>query len=166
MIDQANPIDPRPWATVTDSAGKSWQMRITLALAMSLRADKILDLLGTDSAPVAMQVAGDPVKLCEVAVAICGQTGNAEQFLASFDGDTFQDLFDATVEAMIDFFPKGRREALMALWTRQRRTRQTAESQVMPRLSQSGAMDAIDREADRALAEFDKRLAELGEIRS
>jgi hypothetical protein len=162
----------RPWATVTDSQSTTWPLRITLAQARDLRANRKVDLLATDAAKTATQVAGDPIALCEIAYDISAAQratlgiATEDAFLGRFDGDSFADLFDATVEAMVDFFPPGRREALKAVWLRQRMATARAERQVTESIAKPGMLDAIDRATTKALEEFDQKLSELGAIRS
>jgi len=164
--------NPRPWATVTDSQGRAWMLRITLAQAIQLRAKRGVDLLASDSGKTAMQVAGDVAALCEIAYDISamqrGQLGIVEEsdFLAAFDGDSWQDLIDATVEGIIDFFPSSRRTAVAEVWRRQKLAANRAAEQVTKRVMEPATLDMMDREADKALEEFERKMSELGAIRS
>lgn len=166
------PNTPRPWATVTDSKGQSWLVRITLAQAVALRTKRKVDLLASDSGKTAMQLAADPIALVEVAYDVTNkqreEAGIVEesQFLELFDGDSWQDLLDATVEGIIDFFPSSQRTAIGEVWRRQKSATSRATGEVAKRLALPGTLDAMDREADRAIAEFHKKLDELGTIRS
>lgn len=147
-------------------------MRITLAQAIQLRTRRKVDLLASDSGKTAMQVAGDVAALCEIAYDVCEtqrtQLGIVEEsdFLACFDGDSWQDLIDATVEGIIDFFPSSRRTAIAEVWRRQKQAANRAASEVTSRVLQPGSLDMMDREADKAIAEFHKKLDELGSIQS
>lgn len=163
---------PRPWATVTDSQGRAWLMRITLAQAIQLRTKRKVDLLASDSGKTAMQVAGDVAALCEIAYDICEQQrtqlGIVEEsdFLTAFDGDSWQDLIDAVVEGIIDFFPNSRRTAIAEVWRRQKQAANRAAEEVTSRVLKPGTLDMMDREADKAIAAFQQKLDELGSIQS
>jgi hypothetical protein len=127
-------VNPRPWATVTDSQGRAWTLRITLAQAIQLRSKRGVDLLASDSGKTAMQVAGDVAALCEIAYDISavqrGQLGMAE------------------------------------VWRRQKLAANRAAEQVTKRVMEPSTLDMMDREADKALAEFNRKMNELGAIRS
>jgi len=158
---------PRPWATATDNTGKTWGLRITAADAIALRSRKLVDLLGTDAAKSASAVFADPISAIDVACAILDHQRQASDltddivFLSRWDGDTLQDLLDATVEGIIDFFPSGRRDLLKTVWNRQRSATARTEQAMMDRLSQPATLASLDRAADKAVSEFDKALEHL-----
>ena len=143
-----------------------------MAQAISLRAKRRVDLLATDAGKLALQIADDPVTLCEMAFDLTAAQREPlgireeSEFLERFDGDTWEDFTGAVVEAMIDFFPPARREPLRIIWARRRANLDRAAAEVTRRATNEQTLSMIDQETDRALAEFDRRLKELGTIRS
>lgn len=146
----------RPWATAQDSRGLAWPLRVSLAQAMKLRAAGKVDLLGTDAARTALQAATDPVLLIEIAFILSAaqraelNVSDEGAFFELFDGDSVQDLIDASVEALIDFFQSDRRKALTAIWNRQKSARNRAIAAVVEKATSAEVLDAIDRAADQA----------------
>jgi len=164
--------NPRPWATVTDSQATTWTLRINLRQAMELRNRRKVDLLATEAAKTAAQLSQDPIGLAEVAFDICaaqrGQLAITEEsdFLARFDGDSWSELLEATTEAIIDFFPPSRREALTTIWRRQKNAEHRIFERMNQKLADGKALQALDTEADQALELFERKLGEIGQIRS
>ena len=144
--------------------GQVWELRITAADAIVLRSRKLVDLLGTEAAKSASAVFADPIAGIEVASAILGKQrkelglSDDAAFLSRWDGDTLQDLLDATVEGIIDFFPSGRRELLKTVWNRQRSAAARTEQAIRERLTKPETLASLDRAADKATTEFDKAL--------
>lgn len=161
--------EPRPWATVQDSQGQTWELRITAADALRLRSQRKIDLLGTNACRLPSELQGDPVKICELGFDVAKKQRESlgitteDEFLSRFDGDTFQDLLDATIEAIIDFFPPGRREMVAKVWNRQKTATAKTESAMMDRLSNPETLATIDQAADQAMTEFDSAIRLLGQ---
>lgn len=171
MTDQEQTF-PRPWATATDRTSHAWTFRVTMAQAIQLRTRRKVDLLATDAAKTAAQVAADPLALAEIAFDISHAErqslglGEESDFLARWDGDCWLDLIDATVEALIDFFPPSRRQALLAIWRRQKAAENRVLQKMTERATSDGTLAMLDRQADQALQEFERKISELGTIRS
>jgi hypothetical protein len=161
---------PRPWATAIDSQGTVWPLRVDLAKALSLRQQRKLDLLGTDAAKTASEAASDPLVLAEVGFILTAPQRAARNpplveesdWLALFDGDTFQEMFDAVMESIIDFIRPDQREALRLVWTRQKEQGKRAAKQINQRIADPQTLNKIDKQADEALEEFERRMAAIG----
>lgn len=161
--------ETRPWAEMRDSHNQTWVLRITAADALRLRSERTIDLLGTNACRLPSELQGDPVKICEVAFAITKKQRESlgitteDAFLSLFDGDTFSDLLDATIEAIIDFFPQGRRDAVMKIWNRQKDATAKTEAAIVKRINDPETMATIDQAADEAIAKFDDEIRSLGQ---
>lgn len=164
----------RPWATVTDSLGTTWLFRIRLDQAIKLRTTRKVNLLQSDFSAVAKQLSDDPVLLAEIAYDIADRQRaelsppitEEDQFLSRFDGDTWDDFVEASNEAIIDFFPPARREALMKIWRRRRATMDRTIAEAAKVAESEEVLQKIDREGDKALEEFRKRVDAIGAIQS
>ena len=166
-----NSVDsPRPWATATDAKATTWIFRVTLRQALDLRAKKTVDLLGTDVAKAAMEASKDPVLMVELAYyltadqrATLGEPiADDLAFMDRFDGDTWGDLIDATMEALIDFIPPQQRPALQKLWGMQKAATARGNQHIVQKVAGPEMMDQIDAKVTKALADFDRELRESG----
>jgi len=159
---------PRPWATATDNTGKTWGLRITAADAIALRSRKLVDLLGTDAAKSASAVFADPISAIDVACAILDHQRQASDltddivFLSRWDGDTLQDLLDATVEGIIDFFPSRQQAVLRDMLAKNREVAAAAQEAAAKRLTSKATVEAMKKAAvDEVNAAIDAALSKL-----
>lgn len=143
-----------------------------MAQAIALRATRKVDLLATDAGQVAMDLANDPVRICEVAFDICAKQRatlsilEESDFLNRFDGDTWDSLLDATIEAIIDFFPPARRDPLTKIWNRRRAVQNKMQADIAKRVGDEATLETMDKAASEAMQQFNQKLDELGAIRS
>lgn len=161
--------NPRPWATAIDAAGTSWPLRITAADALRLRTTRKVDLLGTNAAKLPSELSGDPVACLELAFDLTAKQRaqssitDESDFLSLFSGDEVADLIDATIEAIIDFFPPSRREAIRLIWNRQKGATARTETAMMNRLNDERTLASLDQAAAKAMSEFDLAIATLNQ---
>lgn len=107
-------------ATFTDCKGNTRELTLTVRNVERVRrlvkdADgnpidltKVGDKLGEDD--VLVRVTSDPILLCQVLHALLDC--NFDEFADCMDGDTIENATEALIGALIDFFPRSRRELL------------------------------------------------------
>lgn len=111
-----------------DGNGKEWIVSLDGPTIREVRKLVGIDLAATDGS-ASERLYNDPVVLVDSLWVVCRkQAGTAgvtsEQFGAALVGDPIDDATKALIEAINDFFPKRRREAMQALTARMTETRE------------------------------------------
>jgi hypothetical protein len=113
-------------AEFVDGVGNVWHVRVDVTTIRRVR-----DLYGIDLAKIMSsqdelsKIADDVVLLVDTLYAVvklqADQLGvNPEQFAHLLCGDAIEHGASALIEAIIDFFPQGRRQVLRQLWEKMR----------------------------------------------
>lgn len=105
----------------TDTAGRTWQIEITVGAAKRIRSLAGVDVMGIlDPSSGVLDRLADPVALVDAIFAAIKPAADElgvtdEEFAEAIGGDVLADAAEAMVEAVIDFFPHARsRENLRA----------------------------------------------------
>lgn len=104
-------------SSFTDSAGRSWTLRIDVSAIRRVRQALDVDLLDLAGGPLLDRVAGDPVLLVDILYVLARgqadeQSVDAEAFGAAMVGDAIDGAVTAILETLADFFPS-RKAALL-----------------------------------------------------
>lgn len=108
-------------AKFSDASGRDWTFSITVDSAKTIRDDVGLDIMSIkDVDQFAEIVGGDSWAVLDAVALLCEPSFErhgvtAKTFFESLDGDAVESAVKAFVEAVIDFFPQRRREALKTL---------------------------------------------------
>ena len=157
--------------TFKDANGKEWIVALDGPTIREVRKAVGVDLAATDGR-AADQLYNDPVVLVDSLWIVCRSQANAagitgEQFGRALVGDPIDSATDALIEAINDFFPKRRREAMKTLTARMKETREAGMEDALatltdPELGQQirGAMKV------KAQTEIQKLLSELTQSNS
>lgn len=148
--------------TFTDTAGRTWQISLTVAAAKRVRDLAEVDLLTILDGQLLQRLGRDPILLVDVLWAIClpqatAANISAEQFGESLAGDVIELATDAFLAEVIDFFPRGNREVLRAALARQTEVNSQAASAIQERINGP----TVDLVLANNLKELDARLARL-----
>jgi len=128
--------------TWTDTQGRTWSARMTIAEANRLKAEESIDLLDPESLKLLI---GDPLAvvglICAVHAPQINEAGLTRGDFAEVCTETERvasDAADALVEALADFFGRLRKPALATLVKVAMQTTNAAEQQVKLRVETKG----------------------------
>jgi hypothetical protein len=146
-----------------DSHGRSWLVPITVGTISDVRRALDVDLVDLGG-EIFQRLQADPILLCNVLFCVCREQAEAagisdEDFGRSMGGDAIDDATDALLEALINFFPRQRRDALRAAWLRVRTLDAMAANQITNRMAATGELEKIV--ADNVTAFMDATMANL-----
>lgn len=134
----------------TDNADRHWQVEISVAAIKRVRRLLDFDLLELNAGGEALErLASDPVLVCDVLFAVCLPDADRlkitdEQFAEGLGGDSIEHATTALLEALADFFQKGKRQVLHKALAKIKQIEAKACEQAMT------ALDSI--EVEQALA--------------
>lgn len=139
-----------------DAAGREWAVVLNLAAAKKLKDELEIDLL--DGGESMQRLAADPYTMANVLWLLCEKQAIAqnitdEQFGEALAGDPIDEATTALLEAIIDFFPQGRRKAMKPMLTKMMQIQDQAfalatrkmESQEMETLIQNAMSETEDQ---------------------
>ena len=100
-----------------DSQNRRWEVRLNVAAVKRVRDLAGVDLLTAVDGKLFEELAGDPVKLCDVLFAVVKPQADAagvtdEQFAEGIAGDAIDAAVTAFLEELCGFFPRPRRDLL------------------------------------------------------
>ena len=113
--------------TFKDTQDREWRIALTVGAVKRINSDLDIDLADITNEAVMAKLM-EPMILFEVIWRLVSMTDQAhaeyaevtdEQFACSMGGDSIDGAVLAFREAWVDFFPKGRREALKTLLAKQ-----------------------------------------------
>ena len=147
--------------TFTDSAGRDWQVSVTVDAVKRVRGTLDVDLLEAASGDVFMRLASDPILLCDVLYVVCKPQADErqisdEEFGRSPNGDVIERATDAFLEELIDFFPKGRRQVMRRLKERSDELTDKAMARILQKASDPEIEKLMEREIESVLGKSGK----------
>jgi hypothetical protein len=153
--------------TFQDNAGRTWSLAINVAAVKRVKDLLGVDLLTVLDGKLLEELAGDPVKLCDVVYVLCKPEADAkgisdEQFGQAMAGDALEHATTAFLEELVGFFPQGRRTVLSRTLAKLKQL----ETRVLNHVTTTLEGDRIDRAMEAELARVDRdidaRLAAIG----
>jgi len=103
--------------TFTDMAGRDWRLVMSIADLRAVRDRLGVDLNRLDSESLLTRLYTDPVFLCDVLYVLCAQQAEVvgvsdEEFGRALGGDALEAATGALLDALVNFFPSGKRTTL------------------------------------------------------
>jgi hypothetical protein len=145
-----------------DSHGRAWLVQVTVGTVSDVRAALGVDLVDVGG-EIFQRLQNDPILLCDVLYLVCKEQADAQaisdvDFGRAMGGDAIDEATDALLEALINFFPRSRRDAIRAAWARVR----TLDAMAAARITKQMADGRLDQTvADQVDAFMETTLANL-----
>ena len=100
-----------------DTDGRQWAIAINVETLKRVRDLTEINLLEALEGKLFIELAADPIKLCDVIYAICQPQADLQmvsdlEFGRAMAGDAIEEATTALLEDLVDFFPQGRRQLL------------------------------------------------------
>lgn len=151
----------------TDANGREWSTSINVTTVK--RVQELTGTLLTDAADTDLieRLYGDVVMLANVLWAVCKPVAaerglSSDQFGELLAGDVIDSACESLMGDLVLFFPRGRREMVLKIWTAARRLETERIKLVESKLTTEQMEAMIRRTIETADAEIDRRLAALG----
>jgi len=117
--------DAKQPRTFVDSAGRRWTLRVDVGKAQQVREQLHIDLLKSDTERTILELADNPIDLCGVLWLLVKQQAAAagvdnQAFWEGMTDDAVEAATFAFLEALIDFFPRRRQDALRRIVAKMR----------------------------------------------
>lgn len=146
----------------TDQTGRVWIVTIHVGVIEDCRRLLDVDLVGIGG-EILQRLESDPVLLCNVLYLICKEQADAAEitdqaFGRLLGGDVIDDAAAAVLESLLYFFPKRRREAIRAAWSRYADLETAATNRITQRINDPAVESAVTANVDRFM---DKTLAPM-----
>ncbi len=149
-----------------DAAGREWLVKLDGPKIRDVRKEVGIDLAAVDGS-AAEKLRDDPVLLVDSLWVICrsqAQTAGvtSQQFGEGLVGDPIETATDALIEAINDFFPSRRREAMKTLTAKMKETREAGMEDALETLTNPDLMPRIRTAMkEKAQKEIDNLLIQL-----
>ena len=130
-----------------DTLGRPWLVQVTVGIISDVRAALAVDVVDVGG-EIFQRLQSDPILLCNVLYLVCKEQADADgisdvDFGRAMGGDAIDDATDALLEALINFFPRQRREAIRAAWMRTRTLDALAADRITARMATGGGLEEI-----------------------
>jgi hypothetical protein len=137
-------------------------VQITVGTIADVRAALEVDLVDLKG-NIFQRLQSDPMLLCDVLYIVCKEQADTAgvsdvDFGRAMGGDAIDDATDALLEALINFFPRERREALRAAWLQVRKLDAMAAARITSKMGGDLLAQAV---ADQVDAFMDQTIANL-----
>lgn len=142
--------------TFRDNVGNEWRIAITVPVLQRIREAAGVDLVEIIEGKHVERLHTDPVFLVSVLYAACGAEIQArsmtpEQFASAIVGDVIDDAVAALGGALVDFFPKYRRDLLQRVLANVRQAMDATSTALLERMTTDRVAEAVREAIDRAL---------------
>lgn len=136
-----------------DTEGRHWRVHVDVATVKRVRDLLDIDLLDIFGGDLMERLIGDPVTLCDVIYGVCkpeaDQAGiTDEQFGQALAGDAIESASMALIDALVDFFPLGKRRLLQAAVRRSREMEEKALTKAQEKLDDPETMAELEKRLD------------------
>ena len=106
--------------TFTDNSDRTWTIHVHVESIKRVRSLCNVDLLKVVEGTLLMELANDPILLCEVLYALCHEEAKAKSvsdvdFGKAMAGDAIERATEALLREIFDFFPPAKRDVLLRL---------------------------------------------------
>jgi hypothetical protein len=103
--------------TFVDNAGRTWTVQVNVDAIKRVRDLVQVNLLEAIEGKLVERLINDPILLCDVLYCLCKPEADAKNlsdvdFGRAMGGDAIDGATTALLEALVDFFPQGRRRVL------------------------------------------------------
>ena len=137
--------------TFTDTADRVWTVQLNVDAIRRVKALAGVNLLEAAEGKLLQTLAGDPVLLCDVLYAVLKPEVDAKSvtdadFGKALAGDAIDQATAALLEALVDFFPLGRRKVLGLALRKMREVEGKAIDVALRRLESPALAERIERE--------------------
>jgi len=148
----------------TDSEGRNWIVPINVATMKRVKDACDVDLTDAVNGKLIEQLLVDMIKFVDVLYILCKDDADKLNvtdfdFGRSLGGDSLEAATEAFCEALVDFFPKTRREVMR----KARRKRNELDQRAAAVLSKQLDNPELDKEFDKILSERGNLLTNLRE---
>ncbi len=124
-------------ADYTDSTGRQWRLRLTLASGMRVKDETGIDLQD----PKSLGLVADPAALAKVCYILAGAPDDFVSFADAIDGETIESMEAALLKEIENFYPPRKRETFKMLMAKGKEVQELATKQA------AEAMQSVTAEA-------------------
>jgi hypothetical protein len=153
--------------TFTDTRGRAWEIRITVAACQRVRDLAQVDLLSAIEGNLLEQHGNDPLRLVEVHNVLLKPQADAAgitdlDLADALDGDAIDAATTAFLEELVGFFRPPRRQALARLLEKIRHLEQKVTDEAIARIDGPAADQLLDAKLRKLDADLAAQLAIAG----
>ena len=135
--------------TFTDNSDRTWTIHVHVESIKRVRSLCNVDLLKVVEGTLLMELANDPILLCEVLYALCHEEAKAKNvsdvdFGKAMAGDAIERATEALLREIFDFFPPAKRDVLLKLEEKHRQMQQKMVEVATKRLESPECMKKIE----------------------
>ena len=135
--------------TFTDNSDRTWTIHVHVESIKRVRSLCNVDLLKVVEGTLLMELANDPILLCEVLYALCHEEAKAKSvsdvdFGKAMAGDAIERATEALLREIFDFFPPAKRDVLLKLEEKHRQMQQKMVEVATKRLESPELMKKIE----------------------
>jgi len=141
-----------------DSLQRDWTIEINVFAVKRIKAKLDIDLLDATKGDLLLSLADDPVSLCNLLWVLCEEEATKrgisdEDFGRSLAGDAIDRATTAFLEALVDFFPSGKRRILQTMLARQEKFREHASKRALETIESPQLTAAMEKRVEDACQE-------------
>ncbi len=133
-----------------DTTGRDWSLSVDLIVRQEVlraTADRA-DLFGAVNGSFQAAIGADAWLLMDVLFAMVAKQAKElsidhDAFVRLFDGEAIQNASERLMEAIADFFPKGRREMILAMTAKSREMETDLMAELMDRVQRMSVKDLL-----------------------
>ena len=135
--------------TFTDNSDRTWTIHVHVESIKRVRSLCNVDLLKVVEGTLLMELANDPILLCEVLYALCHEEAKAKSvsdvdFGKAMAGDAIERATEALLREIFDFFPPAKRDVLLRLEEKHKQMQQKMVEVAIKRLESPELMKKIE----------------------
>ncbi len=146
-----------------DNSGRTWTLRIDVDAVKRVRELLDIDLLAVIEGKHIDRLTNDPLFLCDVVYAVCKPQADERrvsdaEFGRGMYGDAFEAAYAALTEALIAFFPPGRRAPLAKVIQKTKTLAEKAMALAEAKLDDPRLSQLLERELAKLEAQIESML--------
>ena len=135
--------------TFTDNSDRTWTIHVHVESMKRVRSVCNVDLLKVVEGTLLVELANDPILLCEVLYALCHEEAKAKSvsdvdFGKAMAGDAIERATEALLREIFDFFPPAKRDVLLRLEEKHKQMQQKMVEVAIKRLESPELMKKIE----------------------
>jgi len=147
-------------STFTDANGTKWEIKLNATLVKDIRDGLGIDIVSLDKDPFA-RLESDPILLVDVLFMLCEKQCK-EQSLSSRDfgerisPEVLEAAIEAMLEAIINFFPPGKRSVVRSAYQANRDNLRDAEAELIQEMKSDATREAVKKANGRNIQDIIK----------